>query len=88
MAKLDDLNAMPEDQNVTIAIKILEMKTFTTTAGKELVKQDCIIGDDTGQSVFVLWGKDIDQFNEGNSCKLEGIGIRCYPAREQAFCLV
>ena len=67
---------MPVDQNVTITIKILEMKLFTTTAGKELVKQDCIIGDDTGQSVIVLWGKDIDRFNEGNSYK--GIGIRCY----------
>ena len=69
--KLDDLNAMPVDQNVTIAIKILNEPPSN-------IYNYSWEGTYVTYYWWVLWGKDIDRFNEGNSYKLEGIGIHCY----------
>lgn len=46
--------------------------------GKELEKQDCLVGDSSGCTRVVLWEQDVGQLKEGECYKLVGASVRSF----------
>ncbi len=50
--------------------------------GKELKKQEVVIGDETGSCRMVLWEEDVNELHNGTSYCLSDVGVREYGSRK------
>ena len=66
---------------MTVTVKVEAInpsETVKNRHGKELKKQDCVVGDSTGCGRIVLWENDVDCLKEKQSYKWAGIGVRWF----------
>ena len=71
---------------VTIKVKRVEASEMVKTCeGKELEKQDCVVGDSSGCARVVLWEKDVGHLTEGESYKVQCSWCWCLFAQRSNF---
>jgi hypothetical protein len=71
---LDQLPDLPQFHWVSVTIKALRVDDpVQIPTGK--MKQDVIVGDNTGTTRLTLWEEDIGSMEQGNSYKLQGVTV-------------
>lgn len=66
------------DQFVTVMVKANVVETVTNRDGKQLSKQDCIVGDSFGNCRVVLWEQDVGKMMETQSYKLACVRLKSF----------
>lgn len=77
--RMNDLSSLVVKQQVIAKLKVKTVdaaETVNNREGKELEKQDCVVGDESGCSRIVLW--DVGRLEEGRSYKLIGARVRSF----------
>ena len=78
---INDVGSITTDQKVTVTVKVLSVdppQQVKTRDGKNLGKQDCVVGDSDGCGRVVLWEEDVGKLEEGTSYRLEGATVKSY----------
>ena len=82
--KIADISSLMtgKDSKVGVKCKVVKVGDLSTVKksgdGKELKKQDIMIGDDTGSCRLVLWDDDVNSLEKGKSYCLVNLGVRMY----------
>ena len=81
MIQMNDVPSLAATQLVTVTIKAKTVDTperIKNKQGKELSKQDCIVGDSSGCGRLVLWEQDVGKIAEDKSYKIIGAKVNTY----------
>lgn len=79
--QIADIGSLQTNQSVNTIVKVLAAQVpvgINTKDSRNLMKQDCTVGDSTGCRRLVLWQNDIGKLCEGKSYKLKGLTVRLY----------
>ena len=83
-SKITDVATLTVSQEIEVRCKVVKVNEVSTVKrsgdGKELRKQDVVIGDETGSCRLVLWEDDVSSLEEGKSYRLVDMGVRMYDA--------
>lgn len=77
---INDLASLATDQLVTVMVKaiVIDAPETVTNRGHQLTKQDCIIGDSSGNGRVVLWEQDVGKMEETKSYKLVSVEVKSF----------
>ena len=78
---MNDLCSLTANQQVTVTVKVKmadALEKVKNREGKELEKQDCVVGDSSACGQVVLWGRDVGCMVEGQSYRLVGVSIHSF----------
>lgn len=79
--KIGDIDSIAVGQEVNVCGKVVKVNDVSSVKkkdGKELKKQDTIIGDHKGACRLVLWESDVNKLEEGKSYKVSHVLVREY----------
>ena len=79
--QMNDLSSLSVGQHVTVTVKVKTVEPVEKVKnrdGKELSKQDCVVGDSSACGRVVLWEQDVGRLEEGESYKLTSVSVRSY----------
>ena len=79
--QMNDVPSLATAQLVTVMIKAKTVDSpekVKNRQGKELSKQDCIVGDASSCSHLVLWEEDVGKIAEDKSYKIVGAKVNTY----------
>ena len=79
--EMNDLCSLTANQQVTVTVKVKTAdapEKVKNREGKELEKQDCVVGDSSACGRVVLWEGDVGCMVEGQSYRLVGVSIRSF----------
>ena len=78
IAEIVDLKVNQYVGVVCKIVKVNDVAIVRKSDGKELQKQDVVIGDETGSCRLVLWEEDVQGLEEGKSYHLLDVVVRTY----------
>lgn len=93
--KVADIGLLKVKQDVELMCKVVKVNDVSSVKrsgdGKELKKQEVMVGDETGTCRLVLWEDDVDSLEEGKTYRLIDVGVRsfdgmkylCYTAKSE-----
>jgi len=79
--KVADIGSLTVKEEIEVTCKVVEVKDVSIVKksdGKELKKQDVMIGDETGMCRLVLWEEDVQGLEEGKSYCFTDLGVRTH----------
>lgn len=80
--KVADIGLLKVKQDVELMCKVVKISDVSSVKrsgdGKELKKQEVMVGDETGTCRLVLWEGDVESLEEGKSYRLIDVGVRSY----------
>ena len=80
--KVSDIGLLKVKQDVELMCKVVKISDVSSVkrsgGGKELKKQEVMVGDETGTCRLVLWEGDVESLEEGKSYRLIDVGVRSY----------
>ena len=79
--KIADIVSLSAGQNFDVTCKVVKINDVEKVKkkkedGKELRKQELVVGDETGSCRLVLWEEDVQSLEEGKSYRLGDVGVR------------
>ena len=84
--KVADIGLLSVRQDIELICKVVKISDVSSVKksgdGKELKKQDVMVGDETGMCRLVLWEGDVQSLEEGKSYRLTDVGVRSYGGRK------
>ena len=80
--KVSDIGLLKVKQDVELMCKVVKISDVSSVkrsgGGKELKKQEVMVGDETGTCRLVLWEGDVESLEEGKSYRLIDVGVCSY----------
>ena len=80
--KVEEVAKLAVNQHITVVGKVVKVgvagEVTSKHYNKQLMKQECIVGDRNGSCRIVLWEKEIGKLHEGKSYRLHKVLVRQY----------
>ena len=76
-----DVSSLSTNQQVTVTVKVKKVDSIEKVKnreGKELQKQDCVVGDASGCTCVVVWERDVNRLKEDGCYKIIGASVRSF----------
>lgn len=79
--KISEVEKVAVNQHVSVVVKVLSMKapsSVVVKSGRELVMQECTVGDATGTMRLVLWESDTKKLETEKCYAVSGLTVKMY----------